>query len=53
MGDQKLAGLIMWIPGGLLFAVLMEYSFGAWLRANEKRTRATHPEYAPMGDRHD
>ncbi len=50
LGDQQFAGLIMWVPGGLLFAFLVEYYFGAWLRAIERRSRAVHPEYAPAAD---
>ncbi len=53
LADQQLAGLIMWVPGGLLFGFLIEYYFGAWLHAIEKRSRAAHPEYAPAGDAHD
>ena len=53
LADQQLAGLIMWIPGGLLFGFLMTVYFGAWLRAIERRMRSTHPEYASIGDRHD
>jgi putative membrane protein len=53
LADQQVAGLIMWIPGGLLLGVLMVCYFGAWLHAIEKRMRARHPEYALIGDRHD
>ncbi len=53
LGDQQLAGLIMWVPGGLLFGFLMVYYFGAWLHAIEERMKTSHPEYAPLGDGHD
>ncbi len=53
LADQQLAGMLMWIPGGVLFGFLIEYYFGSWLRAIEKRIRAVHPEYAPSGDGHD
>ncbi len=53
LADQQLAGMIMWIPGGVLFGFLIEYYFGAWLRAIERRMQAAHPEYAHTGDRHD
>ena len=39
LADQQMAGLIMWIPGGLLFGLLVVYYFGAWLHAIEKRMR--------------
>ncbi len=53
LSDQQVAGMIMWIPGGLLFGFLMVYYFGAWLKAIERRMHTAHPEYAPIGDRHD
>jgi cytochrome c oxidase assembly factor CtaG len=34
--DQQLAGLIMWIPGDILFAAILMVLFGAYLR-NEER----------------
>lgn len=36
--DQQLAGLIMWIPGGLIFTVLTIGYFAAWLHALEERS---------------
>ncbi len=53
LGDQQWAGMIMWVPGGVLFGFLIVYYFGAWLRAIEKRMRAAHPEYARVGEGHD
>ena len=30
--DQQVAGLIMWVPGGVLYTVAMAVLFGAWMR---------------------
>ncbi len=35
--DQQLAGLIMWVPGGLLFTLLSAGFFIAWFNALEER----------------
>jgi cytochrome c oxidase assembly factor CtaG len=35
--DQQLAGLIMWVPGDLLFAVIMLVLFAAFLQDEERR----------------
>jgi putative membrane protein len=35
--DQQLAGLIMWIPGDVLFAVILLVLFGAYLNDEERR----------------
>jgi cytochrome c2 len=35
--DQQLAGLIMWVPGGLLYTVLALALLAAWLREAEQR----------------
>jgi len=37
--DQQLAGLLMWIPTGLIFAVSGLTLFAAWLRESDRRTR--------------
>ncbi|MBI1257043.1 MAG: cytochrome c oxidase assembly protein [Chloroflexi bacterium] len=36
LGDQQLAGLIMWLPGGVLFMLLAAAYFIAWLNAVER-----------------
>ncbi len=36
--DQQLAGIIMWLPGGVVFTVLTIAYFAAWLRALERRS---------------
>jgi cytochrome c oxidase assembly factor CtaG len=35
--DQQLAGLIMWVPGGLLYLAAMSVLFLAWMRQGERR----------------
>lgn len=36
--DQQLAGLILWIPGGVVFTLLTVGYFAAWLQALEQRS---------------
>ncbi len=50
LGDQQLAGMLMWLPGGILFAFLIVLYFGAWLQAIEKRMQGTHSEFVHTGD---
>jgi len=38
LGDQQLAGLIMWIPAGLLLTMMGVGLFAAWLGEAERRT---------------
>ena len=35
--DQQLAGLIMWVPAGVVFAGMGLFFFAAWLRESERR----------------
>jgi cytochrome c oxidase assembly factor CtaG len=42
--DQQLAGLIMWIPAGLVFIVLGLALFAAWLGEAERRVAHTRSE---------
>jgi cytochrome c oxidase assembly factor CtaG/cytochrome c2 len=37
--DQQLAGLIMWVPAGLIFTAIGLLFFAAWLRESERRSR--------------
>jgi cytochrome c oxidase assembly factor CtaG len=37
--DQQLAGLIMWVPAGLVFTTVGLVYFAAWLRESERRVR--------------
>jgi putative membrane protein len=36
LGDQQLAGLIMWLPGGILYVLLAAGYFAVWLNAIER-----------------
>ncbi len=36
--DQQLAGLIMWVPGGVIFTLMTIGYFAAWFRALERRS---------------
>lgn len=42
--DQQLAGLIMWIPSGVIFIVLGLALFAAWLGESERRVAFTESE---------
>lgn len=35
--DQQIAGLLMWIPAGLIHLTTLGFSFVAWMRAAERR----------------
>ena len=54
--DQQLAGLIMWIPGGLAYLLAALILFAAWLRASEdgvhsrEATRAARWTHTPIED---
>jgi cytochrome c oxidase assembly factor CtaG len=37
--DQQLAGLIMWVPAGLIYTAVGLSFFAAWLRESERRSR--------------
>jgi cytochrome c oxidase assembly factor CtaG len=37
--DQQLAGLLMWVPAGLVSAAGGLVLFAAWLRESDRRTR--------------
>jgi putative membrane protein len=46
--DQQLGGLIMWVPGGLVYTAVGLWMFSEWLRDSERRagsavTRPIHP----------
>ncbi len=50
LGDQQLAGMIMWLPGGILFTILMIFYFGLWLGVIEKRMPSRHTTFVRTGD---
>jgi cytochrome c oxidase assembly factor CtaG len=37
--DQQLAGLLMWVPAGLIFIAGGLFFFTAWLRESGRRAR--------------
>jgi putative membrane protein len=42
LADQQLAGLIMWIPSGVIFILVGLALLAAWLGESERRVRMTH-----------
>jgi cytochrome c oxidase assembly factor CtaG/cytochrome c2 len=40
--DQQLAGLIMWIPGGLVYVIAVCFVFVRWLAEPDRRTPSRH-----------
>jgi putative membrane protein len=42
--DQQLAGLVMWVPAGLIFTLLGLGLFAAWLGESERRVAYTQSE---------
>ncbi len=51
--DQQLAGLIMWVPAGLVFVLLGLALFAAWLGEAERRVAHTRSEtMLREGERH-
>jgi len=47
MEDQLLGGLIMWIPGGLLFMVIMSVVFFKWSTRGEDDAAAAQVDWKP------
>jgi putative membrane protein len=47
--DQQLAGLIMWAPGGVVYALTAGALFVAWLREAERRVRQRETGGSPTG----
>ena len=45
MEDQKLGGLIMWVPGGILFAIVMTFVFFKWAARAEDSTAAAQVDW--------
>jgi len=37
--DQRLAGMLMWIPGGIVYVIMMSVLFVAWLDGPARRAR--------------
>lgn len=49
--DQQLAGLIMWIPGGLIYLAAASVLFLLWLRSAERRAQASQGKLLGAGSR--
>jgi putative membrane protein len=45
--DQQLGGLIMWIPGGIVFYVIMSIVFFKWAQRGEDHTAAAQVGWRP------
>lgn len=48
--DQELAGLIMWIPAGVILLVIGLALFALWLSESERRSRITRTTYSSEGE---
>ena len=48
MDDQMLGGLIMWVPGGLIFALIMTVVFFKWAARGEDSTAAAQVDWKPL-----
>jgi putative membrane protein len=47
MDDQMLGGLIMWVPGGLIFAIIMTVVFFRWVARGEDSTAGAQVDWKP------
>jgi putative membrane protein len=47
MEDQLLGGLIMWVPGGLLFMIIMSVVFFKWASRGEDHAAAAQVDWKP------
>jgi putative membrane protein len=47
MEDQLLGGLIMWVPGGLLFVIIMSVVFFKWASRGEDNAAAAQVDWKP------
>jgi putative membrane protein len=47
MDDQMLGGLIMWVPGGLIFAIIMTVVFFRWVARGEDSTAGAQVNWKP------
>jgi cytochrome c oxidase assembly factor CtaG len=47
--DQQLAGLLMWVPAGVIFIFLGLALFAAWLGESERRVAHTRSEMLLRG----
>ncbi len=42
IADQQLAGLVMWMPGGMIYLLALSLAFFDWLRYEDQPARG-HP----------
>ncbi len=47
MEDQLLGGLIMWVPGGILFMIIMSVVFFKWASGGEDHSAAAQVDWKP------
>jgi len=47
MDDQMLGGLIMWVPGGLIFTLIMSVIFFRWASSGEDHTAGAQVDWKP------
>ena len=47
MSDQQIGGLIMWVPGGLLFYVVMTFVFFKWAGRDTDTTEGAQVDWRP------
>jgi cytochrome c oxidase assembly factor CtaG len=47
LDDQRLAGLIMWLPAGAVYLVAIGVVFAGWLKASEQAERRREAHAAP------
>lgn len=47
MDDQLLGGLIMWVPGGLIFALMLTVVFFKWVARGEDSTAGAQVDWKP------
>ena len=47
MDDQMLGGLIMWVPGGLIFVIIMSVVFFKWSASGEDNSAGAQVDWKP------
>jgi cytochrome c oxidase assembly factor CtaG len=45
--DQHVGGLIMWVPGGIFFYIVMTFVFFKWAARQEDSTAAAQVDWRP------
>lgn len=50
--DQQLGGLIMWVPGNILYIVFASFLFIRWMQAQDARQRAEEARMYEQEDEH-